>query len=270
MKIEKISYKGNGKANEDVLGYKDNTFWVMDGVSPITDKLFLSSISDASYLVNNMSYEMNLILKNRTLDNVQLLKLANQNVRKKINSKKLDMLKNNKFQPSFTIAILQFEKQFVKINILSDCYVIIKFIDHIEVLTDRRIETISKRTDNVKKRIKKNNIPKEEAKKMILNQILQNREKMNIDYWVGTLDGKAFDYTIEYTFKKDTIEQILMCTDGFFRVFDYHLVSFDTLFSHKYTLEYFYDLLFQFEEKNFKNIKKHDDTTAILLKLKEE
>lgn len=269
MKIETISYKGSGKVNEDLFGYKNNTYWVMDGVSPITDKLFLSSTSDASYLVKHMSYEMNMILQNTSLDNIQLLKSANKMVRKKIDPHILNYLKNNKFQPSFTIAILQVDSKYIKINILSDCYVIIKFDNHIEILTDKRINSISKKTNNVKQWIKQNNISKELANKMIYSQIAQNRSKMNIDYWVGTLDGKAFDHTIEYTFEKSTIEQILICTDGFFRVFNYDLVSFDTLFSSEYSLNYFYKVLFQFEEKNSNEVKKHDDTTAILLKLKE-
>jgi len=263
--IEVYSSKGSGKVNEDTFGYTKNRFWVIDGATSISDKAFFSNISDANFLVSMFSSELNKIAENSNEPNRELLFNAMKNLSNKLKKKKFSY-SDKPYQPSFAIACVSIVDNTVSLDILSDCYVIIKKNNSIEIFTDKRIERVAQCTNGLKDKIKKDNIPSDIAKDLLKEQIRKNRRKMNTSdgYWVGTIDGEAFTQMYSRSFNFEGIDEILICSDGFYRIFLNNLMTIEEFFKLNISLENAINILREYESNN-ENVeyKKNDDSTAI-------
>lgn len=267
---EEISVVGDGKINEDICGYANNRFWVLDGATPKTKKHYFSVNSDAQYLVRKFSDELKkCCFEQPKLSNRQLLAYAMGNVRSQIPNvviPKEELL----FRPSFAAAIVYIKENSVGIDLLSDCYVIVKCDGEVCVYTDSRINVIIGLTQEIKKYVALNDIEKITAEKIINQRKIDNRRLMNTDggYWVGTIDGNAFDNTISFEIKRTPNMEIIICSDGFYKMIQYGLIDINQIF----TTEESFDLLIRklrlYEKKHIEyGSKISDDATAIRLSI---
>lgn len=265
---EYISECGDGGINEDVFGYFQNRFWVIDGATSKTKKRYYNDTSDARYLVNKFSAELNKTsFLNQRLNNKELMSVAMENVRKRV--PKVDFTKEEiSFKPSFAIAILFATKSHVFIDILSDCYVLVKNKEGIRTYTDHRIEVIKSLTKKMKDYVYRNNLSDEIAERLIKEQKINNRKLMNKNngYWVGTTDGIAFSNTASFELERESPIEIIICTDGFYKMVKYHLIDTNELFCSTKSFKTLVEQL-RIYERNHKEIgsKTSDDATAIKL-----
>lgn len=267
---EKISVVGDGKINEDVCGYENNRFWVFDGATPKTKKHYFAADSDARYLVNIFSTELKkCCVEKPELSNGQLLSYAMKNVRNQI--PKVDFSKEEfLFRPSFAAGIVSIKENNVDIDLLSDCYVIVKCNEKVQVYTDTRIEVIMRLTQEVKNYVVLNNVKKEIAEELVNLRKTENRRLMNREggYWVGTIDGSAFDNIISINIKREKDMEIIICSDGFYKMFQYGLVDVNQIFSSGMPFDLLVKRLrlYEREHKEY-GCKISDDATAIRLSL---
>jgi len=269
--IESISQKGCGKTNEDVLGICDNCFWVIDGVTAKTSTNFFSDISDSGYFANLFSKVLCKELKKNynMYKNSKEVLLATMTKVKEILNKEFKTKEEKLLQPSFALAFVRISEKEVNLDILSDCYVIINYNDKIDVYTDKRINSIVKQTQKMREYILCNNIEGNIAEDMMRQQKIINRLKMNSKdgYWVGTIDGAAFNNTFSKEIKRP-IQKILVCTDGYFKVFQNSICSYEDIFSRKISLKEALIKLRKFESSQVTiGEKKEDDATAILINI---
>lgn len=269
--IDNVSSKGDGVVNEDTFGFCSNRCWVIDGVTSRAEKYFYSPVSDAQFFVNNYSDILkNNCIYNEISSNRELLLLSMKQLRNKLHKTNFDT-DEEMFQPSFAIAIIHELADNLHVDILSDCYVIIKESDNIKVFTDNRITPISNRIDNnIKEMLQDNDMDIEQANKIINYYKRESRKMMNKEhgYWVGTIDGTAFYNMFSVRLIKANINQILICSDGYFKLFEKNIMDFNDIFSNNISLKDSIEELRKFE-KHEDNIdkKKSDDATAIRIVL---
>lgn len=264
--VDKISSKGDGEVNEDTWGVCGNCFWVIDGVTSKTQKKFYSSVSDAEFLVNIFSEKLVDCCKiNSQMSNRDLMHQAMLRVRNNLN--KITFDENEKsIQPSFAIAIVKINSGIMEIDVLSDCYVIMKHKRKIFTYTDSRINVIVEKTKKVREFIAQNNIKGEQAIQLLTNQKLKNRELMNMSkgYWVGTIDGKAFDNTYSKKISLRDVDEVLLCTDGFYKIFEKDICTPQDIFEEKISLKSSVNILREYEKHNAEvGMKISDDATAV-------
>lgn len=269
--LDILCEKGDGIVNEDTYGISSNHLWIIDGVTDKVKKKYFSSISDSAYFSKSFSQELLITTKHdTTLDNSKALIKAMEALSKKLPKK--EFVEEEKiYQPSFTIAMISIIADKIQIDILSDCFVYLYTKKHeTKMFTDERINCISKQTQKVRDYIIQNSIPKEIAKELLYHQKMENRLLMNqVDgYWVGTIDGVAFNNMVSYKEDLKQVEQILMCSDGFNKAFEDDLTLIKDVFSHRKTLQSIYNEI-RYKEKQLPDIdtKRSDDATAILINL---
>lgn len=264
--VDKISSKGDGKVNEDIWGSSGNRFWVIDGVTAKTQKKFYSLVSDAEFLVNNFSNKLvDCCKKNEQISNKELMHQAMIEVRKGLDKRTFEE-NEKRIQPSFAIAIVKINNELIELDVLSDCYVIIKRREEIFTYTDSRIDIIAEKTKKVRKFIAENNIKGEGAIQLLTNQKRKNRELMNMagGYWVGTIDGKAFDNMYSKKFLIRDVEGILLCTDGFYKIFEKDICKPRDILEGKISLKASVNILREYEKNNAEEgMKVSDDATAM-------
>ena len=195
--------------------------------------------------------------------------LATMTKVKEILNKEFKTKEEKLLQPSFALAFVRISEKEVNLDILSDCYVIINYNDKIDVYTDKRINSIVKQTQKMREYILCNNIEGNIAEDMMRQQKIINRLKMNSKdgYWVGTIDGAAFNNTFSKEIKRP-IQKILVCTDGYFKVFQNSICSYEDIFSRKISLKEALIKLRKFESSQVTiGEKKEDDATAILINI---
>lgn len=222
-RVDSFSEKGNHNTNEDVFAYTSNRYWVIDGVTDKSKhKYYSSEDSDASFFAKSFSDMLTHESTNTVnASNEEVLGSAMRKLRNAIYKKELYDI-NDKLQPCFTIAIILLNDSFIEISILSDCFVYLFLKDNqLICLTYDRIKCISDRTDALKSELLAKKIPIDEAKRLVQEQKIRNRELMNTPngYWVGSIDGRAFNNMINFREEITKIKSIMICNDGFNNVF---------------------------------------------------
>ncbi len=269
--LDILHEKGDGLVNEDTYGISSNHLWVIDGVTDKTKTKFFSTVSDAEFFSKSFSQKLLDVTKyDITIENSKALVEAMEKLYKKVGKKEFSQ-EEKLYQPSFTIAMVSFIGNEMCIDILSDCFVYLYTKRHtIRKFTDERINRISQKTQKVRDYIIQNNIPKEKAKELLYHQKMENRLLMNQEngYWVGTIDGVAFNNMFSHTEKLNQVEQLLICSDGFNKAFEYNDTLITDVFSHNKSLQDIFDDM-RYKEMQFPKIdaKMCDDATAILIRL---
>ena len=264
-KHEIISRQGSGAANEDISGMSQNRFWVLDGASSLVKERLFQGPSDAAGLVRAFSDSLTNIGKSE-LANADLCALAMEGVREKLGPRGLT---DPALGPSFAMVMAHVKEAEIHITCLSDCAAILWYPNKkaAEVHTDNRIEKTSKKTRRVIDHVKILNLPDDERRAIILRQLAKNRRIMNTPrgYFVGTLDGAAFPNAYNAAMPRKDAAQLLLCSDGFLRLFDYGLLTVNVFFQNGATLEDAANLLraHEMQMPDGAEVKRHDDLTAI-------
>jgi len=270
VKIESICEQGSGAVNEDVTGWNGNRFWVLDGATAGPHKRFFGGESDAKWLAGAFSDALS--KENETgLPNTELCSRAMGRVRGELGERGAGALAETVLKPSFAMVIANIAEE-IEISCLSDCAAAVWGRGSVtpELFTDRRVEKAGKRTRRVLDYIKANDIPKDRAKALVFRQITKNRRLMNAEngYWVGTLDGSAFARACNWKIAARDITELLLCSDGFARLFDYGIISLGDFFANEVPLKEAVGLLRNHETAmpEGSEFKRHDDAAAVRIR----
>ncbi|MCL2702443.1 MAG: hypothetical protein FWE91_02385 [Defluviitaleaceae bacterium] len=169
----------------------------------------------------------------------------------------------------FAMVMAHIGEKNIDIACLSDCAAIIwrRGSCEAEVYTDTRIDKFTKRTKRVLDYARKNGLSGAGGRELALRQIVKNRRSMNKPggYWVGTADGAGFDQALTWSVDIKNADQVLLCSDGFMRLFEYNIMSMHDFFINGVTLNEAARLLRAFERDipDFTELKRHDDVTAV-------
>lgn len=162
--------------------------------------------------------------------------------------------------------------------------------DHVKIVSycDDRAAHFSARTVAVMQDAKERGLDEKEIAEVVSIQKAKNRKMMNHEggYWVVAYEGDFVDEFTCFSYSISDVERILLCSDGFARLFDMEnqqTVSVEDILSSKISLhdavkilrhaeeqEAFHQYVGQSDGKaggqNRGQVKVHDDVTAILLK----
>lgn len=264
---EKISLSGNGVYNEDGYFISPSLCCVMDGATSIKNIPHNSYASLAEWFVHSI---IDYFEKNYKNDFFVCLKNALRYISK---DDSLDNVDHELF-PSVTIASVELIKNNINIYVLGDCHIIIKLSNgYIKHITDIRVDKYSKLTFDKYKNAKLYN---KNHNQEMYQQMIENKHMMNKKngYWTVTLDGNFFEEFIKLNFKVNEVESILICSDGFFRIYkEFNLLNYRDFFLKQYSLHELSIKIREYEKNfydkdNFPCIKRHDDLTAINILVK--
>ena len=260
--IDKVWSKGDGLENEDIAGFHGNFAWVLDGATalvkkpdnPFTprwlveeaDKVLLSGSKECSSLAGLFSFYQN-----------------NFNADDKCKSLAAEEA------PSFAMAIIKLDKDFMEYMTFADCYIVLRTpANNIVFLYDEKWAARDIDKPQVRERFYK------QTKDEQLAQFIAKRRTMNTPegYWIGTADGQAFRYNQpeKIPFQKGT--EILLCSDGFERAINlFSLYTWEQVFN--LPLDKIQEKLRQTEnldhqKQKWSRSKTSDDATAIKLSFK--
>lgn len=235
----------------DLTGNTLNVAWVIDGAdAPQANELDFNS---AKWLVKSFS---DCLIESIGTDISSILASAVEKLRS-ISGIAESISKLPKAQqPCFTLGILIENEENIEIGVIGDAFIsVLNSEGQLDFLTDIRIHSFSEKT-----KMKKNN----REKKL---QMIRNRDNMNINqgYWVATADKKWLPEVITMKYPKKNIKRILICSDGFCRIVNFGLVSWQYIVEEKISLKDSFKMLRHYErnETNLE-VKQYDDVSAML------
>ena len=247
---------------EDGLLLTSNFIGILDGATPIDIYEFKGYETQACWFVNEFINKFSKFscLKN-DIENICIKICEQLNIEFDLNVEEYN-------KPISTVVVLELKGNNIVFNHLSDChsYVRLKTGKTLH-FTDERICNIAKKTIHVS--IEKYESDKN-RKEAIKSQKIKNREMLNIDkgYFALSLDNKWKGNFIKNSVEVSMIDRILICSDGYNRLFDeYELLTIDEFLNHNQSLLNGLKLLREFEKNETTNkcVKKSDDAAAMLV-----
>ncbi|KDM92911.1 protein phosphatase 2C domain-containing protein [Photobacterium galatheae] len=238
----------------DRVGIGTNCMWVIDGASEVVKS---DEDSKATWLIDTLNSELQHHspggIKQTLSDRMNYI-LSKYSLAQELSSRP----KEN--QPCFTLAMLKKYGEKLEVGVIADASVILLMSDgEIKVITDKRINPFSDRTLSFRDKTKQK------------EQMIENRRFMNQQggYWVGTSGLDWVPETKVSVFSVQDVEKVLLCSDGFTRVFQNGLVSYRSVLSGSVDIGEALELLREREKIHpLKEVKQHDDASAILISVK--
>lgn len=262
--VDKVLDFPNRSWGEDcfILGENSRFIGVLDGSSPITKLPMKGYHSQAEWFVQSLSKRLVEDRTSRNLadvcqDSVDKMWTENVEVLSHISSENL---------PCSMLSALETEEGVVRFYILGDCGLAIKLKDgSFEFLTDKRVNYYSDKTKQVRLEAIQNGI---EPLVAVQQQMTENRACMNIEGGFWTVSFKGY-FKFEILTKSISVSQLESCllySDGFARGFEEGLYSYDSILTESISLNSALVTLRAWEVNSDKEVKRHDDVSAILVK----
>lgn len=277
INIQALSVAGS-EVNEDLIGYEDHTFWVMDGATPLSSAHFLQDESDARWFVKELDSKLRALLKERmNIPLKALLMEALLGVEERLASLKIDLAGMSPFElPSCTIILMRVEGKRLEYLVLGDCTLVILHKNEVLQIKD----SANSRLDNqvvqaVQDKKFSDNPCREELEAFRMSLLQKNRSLMNTEegYWVCTWDRKGIHHALSGELEIDREMKVLACTDGFSRIVDlYHQYIWDDLFGETVSLKQAMNEIRSIEAKDsskekYPRLKVSDDASALHLSI---
>lgn len=216
MNIEFLhSEKGDGNYNEDIIGFHNNTYWIIDGSTSLSDNNYFSN-QDVLWLVKLMNDKLS---QYTYLSLEDMMYQSLEEIRHEAKLKNKDYLDIDKYKlPTFAISLFRVTDEGMDYYILADCSIIVSIDDEIKYITDDRITKFSVMN---KEKIKSLSDDDDDIENKVKDVIIDTRKKMNTkdNYYVGSLDGVGLPYAIKGSLK-GKVNKILSFSDGFLRAFN--------------------------------------------------
>ncbi|MGV8984237.1 hypothetical protein [Clostridium sp.] len=276
-----LSYT-NKNFNEDILGYTSKAAWVLDGATGYFNNRIPNYNSEAEWYVSewNKYFYSNIDNMEKSLKQILLegMKEIKQKYYSIVNCENIE----EATLPTATIAIIRIESNYINYYVLGDCIVAIKEneSEDIKIITDNRIGKLENRViESIVKIQKEKNVGIKYARNQVIGLLKENRKLKNTDsgYWILGFDEKAINFGIQMKIKINKSTEIMLMTDGFYRIIDTfsHYKNTSQLIEDvkQKGLNYIYNIIDEYENKDsecikYPRTKKSDDSTAIYLKLK--
>jgi serine/threonine protein phosphatase PrpC len=275
-KYDNLSFT-NKRINEDIFGRTNFSAWVMDGATGYYKNSINGYNSDAEWYVHQWNEFLIKNASNEKYDIKSVLSIG-------INKIEESYFRNLKYQlndihdfPSATIALIKFDKKVIKYFVLGDCVIVVKQNNSIKIITDNRISLFEdKVVKNIIRIQKKSSIGIEKAREAVMDMLKDNRKMKNVEagYWVIEFNKKAIEYAVEGEIELLEDSEILLMTDGFYRIVDtfHYFKNISELFKEIETngLRHIWDIITSYENDDYDCIKyprtkPYDDCTAIFI-----
>ncbi len=170
--------------------------------------------------------------------------------------------------PSFTTAAVTVRDGELEVSVLGDCSAYIEFeYEDLRLITDTRVEAFSAKTRRAM--FSASGDPQGEAE-AVRRQKSLNRRNMNVPggYWTVAYRGNFEAEFLRARFPLSSLHRVLLCSDGFSRLFDLTPITPWDVLSGGIELRDAVTLLRWAEDSatgDARQIKRHDDAAAILL-----
>lgn len=227
MNLEFVySEKGDGLHNEDIVGYHNNTYWVIDGATGLFDNTYINKTNDVVWLVNMLNkYLPQFVDDTKSLSDIltDTLKLI-YDIAIEINSE-VAHIESYKL-PTFAITLFRFNRlknpNEFEYLILGDCSIIVSVDGNVEYLTDNGIE----RFTIINKQKTKLFEGDEDKYNKIKEVYKETRKLLNTKggYYIGSLDGKGVGKAVIGSRPYNKIK-VLAFTDGLLDAFNNQFTS---------------------------------------------
>lgn len=273
----KLFTKPSNVDNLDAADCFENVFWVIDGVASHTNTID-SHKDDTFFFVHTLSNNIKQILQQDK--NINLLSLLHNSLQQTYNDclqKGLVLADTHGDHPACALSIIRINNDSLEYYTIADCSLIVLTpqLYPILQLQDNRVTNYEKQyVKEILKVMLNKKCSFREAKQEtqeIARKIRHQRNKKN-SYWVidFNIDSLNHGYYGTIPFKQG---YILLCSDGFdrlvslFKLFNYSSLA---MFLQFLPVEYFYNLLRQYEEEDseciwYPRIKVHDDASLIFI-----
>lgn len=216
------SIQGTASINEDIVGYRENYCWVIDGATDLFDCKGTIGVSVAEY-VALLSNELE-----KNCDNQLTLQENMSNAIKTATLKVLDIGKVAKWDyaklPTFSFVFGRVIGDTLEYILIGDCYLICGN----EIITDTRITEFSKENRKKIQRILEN-VSEGELPTKRLEIFRKTRLKANtsVGYPIGSLHFESVDNVLSGVLK--SVTDFLMMSDGYYKYYDKDVIVEDTL-----------------------------------------
>lgn len=198
--------------NQDVYGYKDHFFWVIDGATEVFANNYLSDSGDVYWVVQQL---------NKALlagDTTVSLKEYVRNAISKVRYNALALvpticeIPENRL-PTYSICCASYADNSLEYLCLGDCSLFASNAPTIRY-TDDRIYPFHLQVNKVKDQFR-NDI--EQYHSEVLKKVREIKQYINTEsgYWIGTLNPDAVDHAICGKHKIESGDRFLICSDGF-------------------------------------------------------
>lgn len=213
MKVLFECCEGCGKhPNEDIFGYQNNTFWVIDGATDIFNDNYFSEISDVQWIVQKLNYFLKENSSSKFLK--EMLRKAIENVRLEALNRApiISTVPINKL-PTFSICCARIRKNKLEYLCIGDCSLFCSNCPS-NRYSDLRVLPFHFQVNEIKEKYKNN---QSEYASQVLKKVREIKKYINIEngYWVGTLDSNVVDKSIEGDIDIKEGDKFLLCSDGF-------------------------------------------------------
>ncbi|MBJ8349728.1 PP2C family serine/threonine-protein phosphatase [Streptococcus zalophi] len=254
-----LSLKGTSLFNEDIVGFYQNYFWLMDGVTDLFDMDLFQEGSDSKKLVSLI----NEVLPNHLNDELSLKSIL-KNTLSEINHQTKMLFDSEAIQkyklPTFTIIFIRKTRNNqIEYMVLGDSSLI---IEGQTIISDHRISRFS---ENDLKKFRK--IFDSEKRKEIL---IDTRKKLNQKngYWIGSLDAYGLDYALVGTLQIKENQRLILCSDGFLDYFKFKNNILELEFTTENIIRIISDIFKNEDKEKSNKFKKRDDISILTLRMK--
>lgn len=250
MKVDRLCVKGDGILNEDVIGFHFNVYWVIDGATQLFDDEYCEMSGGVYWLVNKVNRLLPSFINNEDSLKTILTKVL-QEVKKSIDY--YEDIEDLYKLPSFAITMIRVHEDYLEYYALGDCGLV---VDGLHIV-DARLMHYS----NAKKVEYAHLEPLELCQKI--------REGLNVDYWIGTIDGLGISKGLTGIVPIHKDSKIMLYTDGLLKVLEYNQLNLHQVGIDFTTIKELvaYTFLKHDDLKAKDSLKLLDDTSAICIEL---
>lgn len=213
-----INKKPISENSEDLIGYSNNFFWLLDGATPPFN-------SQNTKLTQDYIKNLNLAFTKYSLECTDTNELLYKGIQyvKKFFEEKYD-INNMQYLPYSTVVIIKIEKDKLKYTVLSDSYLVFYSEKYQEVITDDRLKKIAIKERKIVQNLKRTGIDEKSkeyisARKSLINveRLYQNKKG---GYFVSCLDENVVNETIngEINLNLNNNWTIFVLSDGLARL----------------------------------------------------
>ena len=275
--LDSIS-KSGGKSNDDLIGITESCVWLLDGATGLTDNNILPGTSDAKWFVQAVSRNMVDNLQKDLSLNIILENVINAVIKEfegEVNNESIEDIQ----KPSASFTIARIAGECVELGNIGDCRAIYKNCEkEVGSFGTSRVTELDQFVVNRMVELKqKGSINDDEIWLKLKDILYRNRNLKNTDegYWILDLTLRPIPYLQKISIFTEDIEEILLVSDGLYRLVDtYHLYSDETFLNAALSLglDGLYDKLRDIENMDsdcqlYPRIKPQDDASGLLVSL---
>lgn len=279
LNFSTISYT-NKEYNEDVVGITSSAAWVMDGATGYFENRIPNCNSEAEWYVHEWNKYLYCNIDNNKKSLKEILMEGIKEIKKKyysiVNCENID----ETTLPTATISVIRIEDNCINYFVLGDCVIAINENQNTKLITDDRINILENRViESIVKIQREKNVGIKEARKEVVGLLKENRSLKNTDkgYWILEFNEKAIEHGIEGRYDINNNIEIIIMSDGFYRIIDtflhYENMSEVIDYTKQNGLNFICNIINEYEDKDsecikYPRTKKSDDSSAIYISVK--